>query len=188
MSKATVTKNNKTTSKKSTATPPKKTVATKPVKKVQLEDLLSHLCCSTGLYSKETFMSLFSCITRMLRERPMEGVALLRTLDDEAFETMACAIENSPSISLNRFDDKESLPDSAGISEHTGFLMVLTNRMCALLYWSKETDDTYRMYQGGWTFHPGDTKTMAMQLAQHLDSPELESQIENTPIDRRYDD
>jgi signal transduction histidine kinase len=74
-------------------------------------------------------------------------------------------------------------PDSAG------FLLVLTNQFCAAMYWSTATYEVYGMYDGGWTFHPGDSKTIALQVAGLMDNHETLAQlIEETPLDRRYDE
>lgn len=156
--------------------------------KIQLNGLFGHLCSSTGLYSKETFLSLYSCITRMVRDHRMQGFVMTRTLDDEAFETVAHALEEMPGLPLFRFNQPDLFPSGTGICDQTGFLIVLTDRLCATLFWSAATHQTFRMYDGGWTFHPGDSRTIAAQLISHLDQPELDHLLKETPIDRRYDD
>ncbi len=158
------------------------------IKKIQLDGLFGHLCSSTGMYSRETFQSLYSCITRMVRDYRMPGFVMTRTLEDEAFETMAHALADIPELPLYRFNQPDLFPVESGICDQTGFLIVLTNRLCATLYWSAATHSTYRMYEGGWTFHPGDTRTLAGHLIGHLQTPELETLLKETPVDRRYDD
>lgn len=158
------------------------------LKKIQLDGLFGHLCSSTGLYSKETFLSLYSCITRMVRDHRMPGFVMTRTLDDEAFETIAHALEDLPSLPLFRFNQPDLFPSSSGICDQTGFLIVLTDRLCAMIFWSATTHQTFRMYDGGWTFHPTDCRTIATQLIAHLDAPELDTLLRETPVDRRYDD
>lgn len=163
---------------------------TKPEQRslLQLDGLLGHLSCSSGLYAKETFLSLYSCVTRMIRDHRMHGLILTRTLGNEGFEAMAYALENLPGLPLLRFDGPDALPENTGITDQTGFLIVLSDRLCVTLHWSAQTDPTFQMYEGGWTFHPGDTKTMAVQLARHLRDEKLIAQVEATPVDRRYDD
>lgn len=158
------------------------------VKNIQLDGLFGHLCSSTGMYSRETFQSLYSCITRMVRDHRMPGFVITRTLDDEAFETMAHALDEIPELPLYRLNQPDLFPTGTGICDQTGFLIVLTSRLCATLFWSAATHATYRMYDGGWTFHPGDTRTIAGHLISHLDQPELDHLLRNTPVDRRYDD
>jgi signal transduction histidine kinase len=157
-------------------------------KTLPLNDLFGHLCSSTGLYSKETFLSLYGCITRMVRDHRMSGFVMTRTLDDESFETMVHALDNLPGLPLFRCNQPDLFPSGTGICDQTGFLIVLTDRMCATLFWSAATHDTFRMYDGGWTFHPGDSRTLATQLIAHLDQPELEHLLKETVVDRRYDD
>lgn len=179
-------------SKAKSAKVAKKTAAVldKPAAPVpQLDGLFGHLSCSSGLFSKETFLSLYSCITRMLRDQQQQltGFVMTRTLDEDAFESMACALDNLPQLPLYRMQESPH-----GMREDTGFLIVMTNRLCATLYWSSETHDTFQMYEGGWTFHPADTKTLAAHLIHNLTAhPAIEllsEHLENTPIDRRYDD
>jgi signal transduction histidine kinase len=158
------------------------------LRNIRLDDLLGHLCGSTGLYSRETFLSLYGCITRMIRDHRLTGFVMTRTLDDPAFETAAHAMETLPGLPLYRFNQPDLFPVEAGFEDRTGFLIVLTDRLCATLFWSAATHSTYRMYEGGWTFHPGDTRTIAAQLIARLERPELEHLLQETAIDRRYDD
>lgn len=169
------------------------------VRNLQLDGLFGHLCSSTGLYSRETFLNLYSCITRMIRDHRMSGFVITRTLEDDAFETMAHALDNMHGLPLFRFNAPHFFDQSGTLTdgvegpknewgEQTGFLIVLTDRMCATLYWSAGTHETFRMYDGGWTFHPGDTRTIAQQLIAHIDDPELDHLLKETAVDRRYDD
>ncbi len=162
------------------------------LKKIQLDGLFGHLCSSTGLYSKETFESLYSCITRMVRDQHMPGFVITRTLDDDTFEPMAQALEHIQDLPLFRLNQPRRFPAEAGLCEQTGFLIVLTNRLCATLYWSATTQETFRMYKGGWTFHPGDSRTIAARMIEQLnaqnDYPELAQLLAETQVDRRYDD
>ena len=159
---------------------------------IALGELFTHLSSTTGLYSKETFLSLYGCLTRMIRDHHLQGVVLVRTLSDDAFEAMTCALEGQQDISLYRLEGPETgLSTKSGLSDGTGFLLVLTNRLCAAVHWHTETSDTFKMYDGGWTFHPGDAKTLSTHITQHLEAPlqaELTELLERTAVDRRYDD
>jgi signal transduction histidine kinase len=158
----------------------------------QLDNLFGHLSAARGLYSKDTFLSLTGCITRILRDHPMQGLVITRTLGDAAFDTLTLVLNNRAGVHLYSLDtppvgDSEhwnvsALPDTMGV------LMVLTNRFCATLYWSSAPNDVFRMYEGGWTFHPADSRQMALQLAKHIGAQSLSDIIEATDIDRRYDD
>lgn len=158
------------------------------LKKFQLDGLFGHLCSSTGLYSKETFQSLYSCITRMVRDHHMSGFVMTRTLEDDSFEPIAQALENIHGLPLFRFNQPDLFPGNTGICDQTGFLIVLTNRLCATLFWSAATHETFRMYNGGWTFHPGDSRTIASRLIQQIQDPALDRLLADTQVDRRYDD
>lgn len=156
----------------------------------QLDSLFGHLSCSSGLFSKETFLSLFSCITKMLRDhhQQMEGFVMARTLEDSAFDSMAHALSYLPNIPYYTIS---SAP--AEINPKMGFLLVLTNRLCATLYWSNETHDSFQMYEGGWTFHPADSRTLANYVIERLSpadnlTPVLKQHLDSTQVDRRYDD
>lgn len=168
---------------------------------IQLESLFGHLSCSSGLFSKETFLSLFSCITKMLRDNQqhLQGFVMARTLEDGAFDSMAQALSYLPNLPYYAI---QKAPH--GFHPKMGFLVVLTNRLCATLYWSSETHDSFQMYEGGWTFHPADSKTLATYIIDRLNIPEnasgqtleaeskseqeLKTHLETTQVDRRYDD
>ncbi len=179
------------------------------MKQLQLQGLFGHLCASTGLYSKETFLTLYGCITRLVRDHRLSGFVMTRTLDDPAFETIAHALEDVPGLSLHRFNqahlfqderfkaNSRTAPSPLATEEEgsgrIGFLMMLTDRLCAGLFWSEATHDAFRLFEGGWTFHPADTRTMAVQLitqlaAAGLDVTEPERLLRETEVDRRYDD
>lgn len=117
---------------------------------------------------------------------------MTRTLADEAFETMAYALDGLPDLSLFRLNEPGWLPPESGISAETGVLIVLTDRFCVALYWCSQTQDTFRLYEGGWTFNPGDVRTLATHLIHHLQHPDLrdtlQHRLDETAIDRRYDE
>ncbi len=162
------------------------------MKLAKLDGLFGHLSACTGLYSKETFLSLYGCIIRMVRDHKMCGFVMTRTLGDEDFEPMAAALQDRPDLPLFRFEGDHDLPPEAGISPATGFLIVLTDRHCATLYWNVDARKSFQVYQGGWTFHPTDTRTVATHLIGHLTHEdgrtELTTLLEGTRVDRRYDD
>ena len=163
-------------------------VPQQPFASLNLDDLMGHLSSTNGLYSKETFLGLYACITRMLRDYGPDGFVLTRTLNDPAFGALAYTVSGRDRCPVFCLDGFESSLLEAGLRPETGFLIVLTNRLCATVYWSVAADDAYRLYPGGWTFHPADTKTIASQMVGRLEHPELISLLESTQIDRRYDD
>jgi signal transduction histidine kinase len=179
------------------------------LKQLRLQGLFGHLCASSGLYSKETFLTLYGCIVRLVRDHRLSGFVMTRTLDDPAFETIAHALEDVPGLPLHRFNQSDLFrPDpfqdepfpvehrpsaDVGGAPRIGFLIMLTDRLCAALFWSEATQNAFRLFEGGWTFHPGDTRTMAVQLiarlaASGLDVGDVERLLRETEVDRRYDD
>jgi len=163
----------------------------------KLDGLFNHLASSFGHYSKETFASLYSSLTKLIREQHLSGLVMTRTLNDPDFLPMVTALANRDTIALHTFDDTDhhsALPASCGINQRTGFVIILTNRLCACLFWTVDARQSFQQYQGGWTFHPGDTKTIATHFIAHFEAsqPErfqtLSHTLEETPIDRRYDE
>jgi len=152
---------------------------------IQMDGLFRHLCSAVGMYSKETFLSLYSAITRMVRDQHLKGMVLTRTLGDPDFETMVQALDNMPDLPLYRLTEMGS---SLSGENQNGFLLVLTDQLCATLFWSSTTHHAYHLYEGGWTFHPGDTRTLVQQVVSMVDQPELMFSLDATNIDRRYDD
>jgi signal transduction histidine kinase len=154
------------------------------MKHLGLQGLFGHLCASPGLYSKETFLTLYGCITRLVRDYHLSGIVLTCTLDDPDFETMTHALDDIPNLPLYRLPSNQ---------DRVGCLLMLTNRLCAGLFWSAASQDAFRMYEGGWTFHPGDTRTMTTQLLSRMkeagfDVEDKQKLLEEVGIDRRYDD
>jgi len=154
------------------------------MKHLGLQGLFGHLCASPGLYSKETFLTLYGCITRLVRDYHLSGIVLTCTLDDSEFETMTHALDDIPKLPLYRL---------SATQDKVGFLLMLTDRLCAGLFWSGASQDAFKMFEGGWTFHPGDTRTMATQLLNRMKDAGLDVEdklklLEEVGIDRRYDD
>lgn len=156
--------------------------------RIRLDGLFGQLCSTTGLYARETFLSLYGCIARMVRDHRMPGFVLTRTLNDASFETLAHALDGFPELPLFRFNQPDFFPSDTGICDQTGFLLVLTDRLCATVFWSAATHPAFRLYDGGWTFHPGDCRTLAGQLIDRIGDPALAALLRETPVDRRYDD
>lgn len=156
---------------------------------VNLDGLFGHLSASAGLYSRETFLSLYSCIVRIIRQYHLKGLVFHRVLEDADFATLNLILDQLPEIATFALDTGESDRCEALNSATTGFLVVLTNQFCATVYWSTISQKAYGVYDGGWTFHPGDSKTIALQVARLMENPEaLQQRIEETPLDRRFDE
>ncbi len=156
---------------------------------VNLDGLMGHLSASAGLYSRETFLNLVSCIVRLIRQYHLKGLVFHRFLGDGDFKTLGVALQQLPNITALEVTDEEIGRCLSLDSQNSGFLIALTNQFCATVYWSTVSQDTYGMFDGGWTFHPGDSKTIALQVARYMDNDaDLTERIENTPLDRRFDE
>ncbi len=156
---------------------------------VNLDGLFGHLSASAGLYSRETFLNLYSCIVRIIRQYHLKGLVFHRVLGDADFGTLSMALEQLHDVTTFAISDDEIQRCPTLDHKSMGFLIVLTNQFCATVYWSTASQEAYGVYDGGWTFHPGDSKTIALQIAQHMDNHEvLIPRIEETPLDRRYDE
>jgi signal transduction histidine kinase len=164
-------------------------VGPKTEQPVNLDGLFGHLSASTGLYSRETFLNLYSCIVRIIRQYHLKGLVFHRVLDDADFSTLSMALGQLPDITTFAVSDEEIQRNNSLNPQTTGFLIVLTNQFCATIYWSTASQEAYGMYDGGWTFHPGDSKTIALEVAKLMDdTEELTQRIEDTPLDRRFDE
>jgi signal transduction histidine kinase len=157
---------------------------------VSLDGLLGHLSSCTGLYSRETFLNLYSCIARIIRQYQLKGLIFHRVLDDPDFKTLGMALEHLPHIAMYDIQNHEIERCDSFNTQHSGMLIVLTNQLCATVFWSTANQETYNaLLEGGWTFHPGDCKTIANEVSKFLDDPqEWQAIIENTSLDRRYDE
>jgi signal transduction histidine kinase len=151
-----------------------------------LESLFGCLCDSNGLYAKETFLSLYSCLVRILREHRMTGFAVGHALGDTDFLTVTQGLQHIDNLRLLTLDELTEHADTTNKGK-TGFLLILTDRLCGAIFWSSETYQTFRMYTGGWSFNPVDTRTLMNHLADKLDSSTLKQLLNDTVIDRRYD-
>ncbi len=156
---------------------------------VNLDGLFGHLSSYSGLYSRETFLNLYSCIVRIIRQYHLKGMVFHRVLGDPDFNTLSVALGQRTDLETIAVTDEEAQRCSTLDKDHTGFVVVLTNQFCATVYWSRSSQESYGVYDGGWTFHPGDSKTIALELTRFMENSEALSQrVENTPLDRRYDE
>ena len=167
----------------------------------KLDGLFGHLSAYGGLYSRETFVNLYSCLVRIIRQYQLKGVVFQRFLGDSDFESVSLALEQLPGLSVYQIQSspattehhaggsRSNLGDPQWMIPETGFVLVLTNQLCAAVHWSTQTEAEFKMLDGGWTFNPKDSRTIALKIAEHLgDFPDLIDQIEATPLDRRYDE
>ncbi|MCS6267619.1 MAG: HAMP domain-containing histidine kinase [Vampirovibrio sp.] len=167
------------------------------------DELLGQLSGHSGLFSQATFQNLVSSLTRLVRDQRLKGTVLIYTPTGTAdFETATLglkAMQGVEVISLAPIVENhlatlvERGQLSTGgttplFSPKLGFILFLTERLGASVYWDTSTIDTFQLAQGGWSFNPQDVKTLATRLGEMLENEPLQSTIEQAPTDRRYDE
>jgi signal transduction histidine kinase len=154
----------------------------------RLDVLIEQLCSNTGLYSRETFQALSLCILRLLREQKLQGVVLTLLEETQEAETLEPLLSHLPN--LQWFNLKQLSPQerqgvmSAGLS----MVLILTDRLSGLVFWNKETEAVFKTCQGGWSFHPGDSRLVASQMGTLCANAGLTAVLESAPVDRRFDE
>ena len=154
----------------------------------KLDELLAQLSATSGLYSRATFQNLYSSLVRIIRDQRLNGLIVTLTQEEDNLDVAGFALHTIGEldvIDLNQVGP--DLPASIASSQ-LSLLLVLTSRLSACLYWDGQSEAAYRMVQGGWTFHPGDSRAIAQQLGEWLGEPGLAKRIADSPMDRRYDE
>ena len=167
------------------------------------DELLGQLSGHSGLFSQATFQNLVSSLTRLVRDQRLKGTVLIYTPAGTAdFETATIGLRGMQGIEVISLAplvaaQLESLVErgqvSAGgssplFSPKLGFILFLTERLGASVYWDTSTIETFQLAQGGWSFNPQDVKTLATRLGELLEDEALQSLIAEAPTDRRYDE
>jgi signal transduction histidine kinase len=149
---------------------------------------LAHWCQTNGLYAKQTFVSLFSCLLRMVREHRMTG--LIVTHLDEGFNGITDCLGAVPGIDYTPLAPTDFPPQDS--QAPPGMVFILTDRLCCFLHWRPDGQPALDLFNGGWTFHPAEVRSLAESVFAHLRnaalSGQLTQQLANTQLDRRYDD
>jgi two-component system sensor histidine kinase HydH len=167
------------------------------------DELLGQLSGHSGLFSQATFQNLVSSLTRLVRDQRLKGTVLIYTPTGTAdFETatlglkamqgvevisLAPIVENHLATLVER-GQLSTCGTPPLFSPKLGFILFLTERLGASVYWDTSTIDTFQLAQGGWSFNPQDVKTLATRLGEMLENEPLQSTIEQAPTDRRYDE
>jgi signal transduction histidine kinase len=156
----------------------------------KVDELLGHLTPNHGLFSKATFLNLYACFVRLIRDQRLKGTVLTLMQGQDDFQLVSLGLQACDNINIYALDAhaRHSQQEACLLSPGLGAMVVLTDKLSAYLYWNQQTQDTFRMLQGGWSFHPGDTKTLATQLADWFELEELQHFLADGHIDRRYDD
>jgi two-component system sensor histidine kinase HydH len=167
------------------------------------DELLGQLSGHSGLFSLATFQNLVSSLTRLVRDQRLKGTVLIYTPKGTAdFETATLGLTGmqgielislTPLVEAHLANLIEAGHLSTGgttplFSPKLGFILFLTERLGASVYWDTATVDTFQLAQGGWSFNPQDVKTIATRLGDLLAHLPLKTTIEQSPTDRRYDE
>lgn len=154
----------------------------------RFDALLEELCSSAGLYSRSTFQSLTTALLRLLRSQALQGAIITRMANAEDQQRFSVLLDGLSSRWQWLALDTVDLPASSILSPQLNFMLVLGDRLSAVVYWSGQTEAMFRSLQGGWCFHPGDVRQLAGKLDAWLAYEPLSALMETIPTDRRFDE
>lgn len=162
---------------------------------ISIRELLGHL--NNGLYTRQTLVSLFRTFLENVIEDRLKAIVLMKIDNTDNIESIISRLNYSPadvfivnteshqSFYGDRFNFIEI--DSPLIAKEE-FLVVLAEKFSATVYWSKGTSEIYGLYQGTWSFNPGDARYLADYLQFISENAELKDMLEELKADRRYDE
>lgn len=139
-----------------------------------LNRLFRHVSTTHGTFSKETFLSVYSAVGRLLTEHHQQGVVIVHTGNDRDFDRLLAPLLNRSHLDVVSVEPSNPLLND--LPPRSGFFVVLTEDVAATLYWSTDARRSLQMYHGGWTFHPEDTRGVMLELLQSGDLPKAFSQ------------
>jgi signal transduction histidine kinase len=154
----------------------------------RFDEMLNQLSAHTGLFSRTTFQNIFSSLIRMVRDQQLNGAVILRTHKNKTFDMLAMPLYNVLGLDVFSLDQgDEALPDHI-ISPTVGFMLLISDRLSVAIHWNSETAQAFRMDQGGWSFHPGDVRNLALHLAEWLGHHAMHAAIQHAPVEKYHDD
>jgi len=113
---------------------------------------------------------------------------ILRTLKDDTFNMLSLPLYNMMGLHVFNLDQCESTISETLISPTVGFMLLLSDKLSAVVHWNSETSQAFRMDQGGWSFNPADVRNLSLYLAEWLGHDPLHRAVEHAPFDARHDD
>jgi signal transduction histidine kinase len=158
------------------------------IRRPKFDEMLNQLSAHTGLFSRTTFQNIYGSLVRMVRDQSLNGVVVLRTLKDETFDMLSLPLYNMMGLHVFQLDQCPSPMTDALISPTVGFMLLLSDKLSAVVHWNSETSQAFRMDQGGWSFNPADVRNLSLHLAEWLGHTTMHRAVEQAPIDARHDD
>ena len=162
--------------------------STEVVSRPKFDEMLNQLSAHTGLFSRATFQNIYGSLIRMVRDQQINGVVILRTLKDDTFNMLSLPLHNMMGLHVFNLDQCESTISETLISPTVGFMLLLSDKLSAVVHWNSETSQAFRMDQGGWSFNPADVRNLSLYLAEWLGHDALHVAVEQAPFDARHDD
>lgn len=129
-----------------------------------LHRLFRHMSTTHGTFSKETFLSLFSAVGRLVSEQPYPAVVVASTGNDRDFNHLLAPLLHREHVVSAVIGNEWGQNILDELPPRSGFFVVLTEQVAVTLYWSADARRSLQMYHGGWTFHPQDTKLALTEL------------------------
>lgn len=162
---------------------------------ISIRELLGHL--NNGLYTRQTLVNLFRTFLETTLEDRLKAVVLMKIDNTDNIESIISRLNyshgrvfvfNQEPGSFIYSDKFKFLTIDSPLIEKEEFLVILSEKFSATLYWSNMTSELYGLHQGAWSFNPGDARYMTDYLHFLSEDEELKEILEDIKADRRYDE
>lgn len=162
---------------------------------ISIRELLGHL--NNGLYTRQTLVSLFRTFLENVIEDRLKAVVLMKIDNTDNIESVISRLNysladvfiiNTEANSFICGENFKFINIDSPLIDKEEFLVVLAEKFSATVYWSKMTSEIYGLYQGTWSFNPGDTRYLADYLLFISGNNELKELLTDLRADRRYDE
>lgn len=162
---------------------------------ISIRELLGHL--NNGLYTRQTLVSLFRTFLENVIEDRLKALILMKIDNTDNIDSVISRLNYSPADvfvfntepgSFIYGDNFHFLNIDSPLIEKEEFLVILSDKFSATVYWSNMTSEIYGLYQGAWSFNPGDARYLLDYLLFITENPKLKIFLEDIKPDRRYDE
>ncbi|MGD9580220.1 MAG: PAS domain-containing sensor histidine kinase [Vampirovibrionia bacterium] len=162
---------------------------------ISIRELLGHL--NNGLYTRQTLVNLFRTFLETTLEDRLNAVVLMKIDNTDNIESIISRLNysqgnvfvfNQEPGSFIYSDKFKFLKIDSPLIEKEEFLVILSEKFSATLYWSNMTSELYGLHQGAWSFNPGDARYMTDYLYFLSNDDLLKDELEDIKADRRYDE